>query len=249
MARLDFDSTAGRAADGSSRYFLLSALTQEILLDIIGEYGQTWRWLSSVYSDDYIEATLAQASLELMTDTTPAGAGMQPIADILLTEDAAGIEITSIPPDYAHLLLVLALRTDRAATTDDVMVSMNSVVSGGKYDTAYELVSMSSGSVIHSQANSQNTAVIPGASSGNNAEAGRQSNMLARIPNYALSGAMRELAYELVFTGNSNVQFIQHGQVVFDDAEDELIELAFYPVVGDNFLAGSRVTIYGLEAL
>lgn len=173
------------------------------------------------------------------------GAGA--IANSTLTGSAVSIDLTSLPTSYAHLLILAYIRTDRAATLDNLSLRFNND-STAIYDYNYTVASASGAP--SSVAATAQTAIriapnIPGATATANRfgciaflvnhYAGTANHKVATGNYWSLSGTTTAD----VFTGTCGGNWRSAAAIS---------RITIFPELGTNLVSGCRVTVYGLGA-
>lgn len=168
----------------------------------------------------------------------------RPIQDVILGGSAASFDFTSIDQNFAHLKLVLYTRGDTAALTQTVTVRFNND-SGASYD--FEDATFAAAGIAAAEsllATSGRVGLMPAATSPANWFAGTTID----IPYYAGS-ANNKIAICQSFTPN-NTTAANH---VIELAGTQWLSNAAITRItllpgANNFVAGSRATLYGLAA-
>lgn len=179
--------------------------------------------------------------------SAPAGGGdYSAIADSTLGADAASFDTNTIlggalPTTFAHLKLLAVLRGTTAAATQAVRLRFNND-SGNNY-SAFEVREFNGGPAAEESASA--SSMLVGTILSASATAGNPGMVELSIPNY------RGTVFNKIVRGSSG--WAQPGgtaQVVSDDmgvwaSTAAITRVAIFPAA-DNFLAGSRFTLYGL---
>lgn len=174
---------------------------------------------------------------------SPSGA-MQVIQDQLLTAPAAAVTFANIPQTFAHLLAEWSLRSDGATNNQALRVQLNGD-GGADYDLSVIRGNAGVASSISAFAQTSGyLGEIPAAT----APAGSFGPGELIVPDYTNSARLKSL------TGKSHAK---GGTVAADMWQHEhgtdwrstaaVTQLSFFPAVG-NFVAGSRITLYGLTS-
>jgi len=163
------------------------------------------------------------------------------IQRIELSSDTTEIDFVDIPSDYIHLSLIGALRTDNAATDDEVLVALN----GNSTDTDYrtQLVDFSGATATtDSSGNIEERwiARCPGAS----ADVGAFANFQAVCSDYATS-KRQSLTSEYGFDADGTESVVGIASCTKDDAAIVVDQITLTPNNGTNMASGSVVSLYG----
>jgi hypothetical protein len=170
------------------------------------------------------------------------------IADSTLSSgDAANFDFTSIPATYKHLRLVLSLRSDRAAATnDDIGIRFNND-SGNNYDYLMQFV-------VHSAALSTAEGVTPvsamraGRAPAATAVASDFAKLTIEIPDYASTNINKDLSSIGVYrTGTSSGQIINYQANGHWRSAAAISRITIFPITGTNWKQYSRATLYGMK--
>lgn len=173
--------------------------------------------------------------------TTGIGA-MQLISDQLLTVAAAEISFASIPATFAHLLLAYYLRGDTAAATTALNLQFNADT-GANYDIEVVLATAAAPAGAEVVAGTSLPPIsIPAAT----APAGQFGIGQLMVPHYAGSIGFKSLVgtfgYRSVHAGGGGPALAAFGDWRNTAA---LNRIRLFPTAG-SFIAGSRITLYGL---
>lgn len=170
--------------------------------------------------------------------------GIGSISDTTLGGSAANIDITSISATYAHLLVVAYTRGDAAAASTGLRLQFNG-------DTAanYDSQSLTGNAALTIAGEAFGLTVLgAGSIPANTAGANLFSANVLFIPHYA--GAANNkvcLALNSLKVGTTTgllFSIFQHG---FWRSNAAINRITFLPTTG-NFVAGTRITIYGMGA-
>lgn len=170
--------------------------------------------------------------------------GMHQITTSTLGADTASFDLTSIPSGYSHLVLTWMLRTNRSATTDSALVSLNNDTTNANYDRTYvQWAATQTIAQVLGASGSRNNIPLPAAS----ASAGYFGMGYLYIGNYASTTQYKVVQhYGTQWVGRTanDVLFFQCMQGWASTNAVSQITLA--PNVGSNFKSGSSVTLYGI---
>jgi len=191
-------------------------------------------------------AALARRVRDL--ETRPVQRTWVELADQLLTVAAPSIDFTGISQLYRHLHVVGMVRSAVAATTDAVALRMNGDA-GPSYNWVYANVRLSGGVATWAAAEGIAAGRIDlGLGAGNTAPANAFSPVELNLPDYRSlvhRKAVRGQAGHMVTLLAANIYAdLAHG--IWTTAGVAVSRLTFLTASGSNFMAGSRITIYGL---
>jgi len=173
----------------------------------------------------------------------PAPGGMVLVADSTLGAAAASFDITAIPGKYKHLQIVASLRSTKTATFDAVRIRFNND-SGTNYQNAIQYAVDGYNEMVEEEAATGGYTEAMAASS----PSGSFAACTVLIPDYAstvttyksftsTSGGLKgATAPHIVDAGGS-----------WNSGGAAITRITLVPGTGPNFLAGSRVTVYGLN--
>ncbi len=164
------------------------------------------------------------------------------LANSTLVGAAASISFTGINQTFAHLLVVAYLRGDTAAATVNTLMRFNGD-SGANYDYQTVRGAASTTSAVEVFAT---TGILVGQVPANTAAANLFSAHQITIPHYAQASNNKASSSQHVMkigtaSGNLNVE----GQAGFWRSNSAITQVSLTPAAG-NFVAGSRVTLYGV---
>lgn len=166
--------------------------------------------------------------------------GVGCVADTTLGASAASIDFTSLPTTYAHLLVVVYARSDRAATLDTVGGRFNGD-SAANYDYQY---AGGSGATTSAAESLGATSFYVGDMPGNTAGANLFSTSVFTVSHYAGSSNNKStVGHNLVKIGTAsgNLSARVIGGAWRSSAAINRITLV--SVLG-NFVAGTRASVY-----
>lgn len=176
---------------------------------------------------------------------TPPASVYTLIQDSSLGADGT-VSLTPIANSYKQLQLVCYLRTDRAATEDDLGVRFNGDT-GANYDGYSVKYNGNTPTTAGAEALAATSIKLTNAVPGNNATANVFGSVTITIPNYAGTAnqkALHALAGKKIGTAAGNMHVI-HGAGAWRSTS-AITRIDLLPLTGTNFKAGSRVTLYGL---
>jgi hypothetical protein len=177
------------------------------------------------------------------TYKTPPSVGAV-LGDVVLTSAQAVVSFASIPATYAHLVVAYQVRSSSAGVAtvrlqmrvnNDSGSNYNSQLVAGNNTTAFAQV--------QSGANHGYLGNVPAAT----ATAGQSGSGSIEIPNYAGTTFWKNAIYQTTRDENSAGANMVHyrGHVVWrSTAAINRVDLFFY---SGDFIAGSRITLYGVS--
>lgn len=172
--------------------------------------------------------------------------GMHLIAETVLGSDTASFDLTSIPATYRHLRLLVALRTDRAAQTNDpVVLSLNNDTTDANYDRQQVVVAGTT--VTGEQALAASGSRYICEATAVNSTAGNFNTGEIIIPHYA-STSINKVAtsniasWRVRSSGSVRLQFNMVGWA----STSAVSRITLTPAIGTNFKTGSAVSLYGI---
>jgi hypothetical protein len=247
LARLDFDQAAARAEVGEDTPAPLSALTRELLLDLMEAYGFGFQWSTTEYTTDDVDAALATAQRELMEEAAPVSSDYELIADVILASAGSYIQVADIPDTYRHLKLECQFKVAGTSETDeDMLIWFNGDDSSANYDYRFLRQRFSDGQVISGVTGSQDTGRLPYATM-NETVTDDFSKIDMTILDYAAVDRRKGAAFQAFKTGGYSPAAVTHGLTRWNVADDPIDTIRFEHASGANLLAGCRVTLYGLK--
>ena len=163
------------------------------------------------------------------------------IAQQILGADAASITFASIPQNFTHLLLLMAVRGTNASTSVDINMRFNGDT-GSNYDWQ-EIVATGGATTT---TNGVNVAFIEAAMMpGSTAPSGQVAPAVITLPGYSSARLHKQTTtqggYQTADTANGTQIFEFFGNW---KSTTPINQILLYPSAG-NFLAGSRFTLYG----
>lgn len=169
---------------------------------------------------------------------------MVPIADVLLASPQATIDFASIPQGYAHLFLVFQGRHSGAAP--DVMAIRFNGDSGANYD--FEKV-QPNGSTTTSFEFLAQTSLQSYNLPGTNAPGTTPGSVVVDIPNYAAT-AFEKTCHLEAFMKTTLVAGAMYDQFLGGTwrSTAAINRITLSTNSGSSFVAGTRVTLYGISA-
>ena len=171
--------------------------------------------------------------------------GIGALADTTLGGSAANVDMTSISATYAHLLLVIYARSDQAAQSVYVQLQFNGDTAAN-YDS--QRLTGGGASVLAAELFAQTSAIcghMPAATAGANLFGAS----IVFIPHYAGTtnnklalSISAEKAATTTGTMNNNLA------AAFWRSSAAINRITLIPNAAANFVAGTRVTLYGMGA-
>lgn len=162
------------------------------------------------------------------------------LADILVSAPQPTIAIPSIPQTSRHLVVIAALRGDNASHTLSLGVRVNG---DGGNNYGWQILDGSGAAVTGLNQTAQNMAVAGLVCAGSETS-GVFASSFALLPDYRAATA-HVLSGHASRIGSLNYVVRQFGGYYGIGAA--ITSLTFYPYAGaGNFVAGSRLTLYGL---
>ena len=169
--------------------------------------------------------------------------GFVAIYDSTLSGSAANFDITDIPATYRHLRLVFNLRTDRVATSDNLLLRFAGD-SGANYDWIRNYYTPGINTGESYGATSINLGLICGNSATANAFAGGE----LVIPDYSNTARLHNTTCFLgAKTGTSAGSFWYSHSSGSYRTTGAIARITLLPNTGPNFMTGCRVTLYGMN--
>ena len=167
--------------------------------------------------------------------------GMAQIGDTTLGAPAAQIDFQNIPQTFAHLLALITARGDVAATLTALNLRCNGDVGANYWVQGGQA---SAATMTAAESLSQTLAII-GYATGATAIAGYQGSAILFVPNYTAATPKTMLNLSGILTsGGTGGQVFRFGSAEYAQSL-AVNRLTFLPG-GGNFIAGSRVTLYGM---
>lgn len=172
--------------------------------------------------------------------------GMTMIEDIHLASAVAEIKFENIPTTYKHLRLVGSLRSAEAQTYDILLIRFNGDI-GNNYN--YMFFSIYHNNVLATGEGLGLTYFNPCAITGDNAISGRFAGFDMTIMDYADTVKHKDM---ITFRGYSRDNLTGGGQSINNArctwrSLSAIDEILFYLSGNDNFVVGSRMTLYGMN--
>lgn len=170
--------------------------------------------------------------------------GIGAIADTTLGGIAANIDMTSISGTYAHLLVVVYARGDTPAPTTGFNMQFNGDTAAN-YD--YQQMVGSAAVIVNSE-NFASTRISHGAMPANSAGANLFNASVMFIPHYAGTANNKVvISINASKSGTSTGNMLDYTQAGFWRSNAAINRITLFPAAG-NFVAGTRVTLYGMGA-
>ena len=161
---------------------------------------------------------------------------MKLIESKTLATAAASIEFTSIPQSFTDLVVVMSLRSARTNAVEGLLIAFNGSTANFTHRSLYGTLSSAasfSGSV-------GRVGVINGDSSTSNTFA----NQSVYIPNYT-GASNKSFSVDSASEDNSTSAWIELVAGLWSQTA-AITSIRFTPDLGNNLLAGSTVSLYGI---
>lgn len=225
-----FDYTSGNPDD-------LVGGGEASMTDIQGPFYDLESYLNS-------QVTAAVNTLQGRVDALEAAGGsVARIADIALAAPAAGFDFVSIPQTYAHLHVVMSLRTTAAATIADVLFRLNADASNNYHYT--RLYGTGAGAF----SDNQDSAAygFAGQCPGALTYAGAYATGELLISDYTNPETLKVVLARTGHRGGTTTpeRMLMHVETQWNLAQ-ALNRLQIFQL-GGSWAAGSRATLYGLR--
>lgn len=160
--------------------------------------------------------------------------------------DAASISIANILSSYNLLVVELELRTDRAATDDDVLVQVNADVTAANYHSSAAI--MTTAYAYSEQLGTAANWRLYNAAAGNTAPSDTFSFVRLYLPGYSQTDRQKTMSWEgfdLRNTTSGNLVALAGGGR-WANPGARISRLVLTPGAGANFKSGSAFAVYGL---
>ena len=197
-------------------------------------------WLQLFYdgtqwSDVFIPPTLNTPAIAINTART------------VLGSNAASVTISSIPATYQHLLLILEITSDAAASLADVLLRFNADATSANYYSQYK-TGVSTAVTSAEEVATRSGIYLKAAAKGATFSTGNAQTIIF-IGNYASSTMRRSLSYHSYVHGSdsSGNLFSASGGGDWTNAAAAINSITFLPQTGSNIVTGSAYTLYGLN--
>jgi hypothetical protein len=172
------------------------------------------------------------------------GAGQTQLYDNVASGAIASWDVSSISQAYKHLEIVVSGRTDRAATNQQVGIRFNNDT-GANYDWQNVRAAAAGTAATESIAD---TSIVITNMTGTTATASFVGSSLVEIPDYTSSAfykTVNALSIFQVGTSTGNITELVYGGTWRNTAA--VTRVTVFPYTSGNFIAGSRLTIYGMN--
>lgn len=188
--------------------------------------------------------TLTQVGQDIAIASTGGAQVFALLSDTLLAVDTASFDITGLDQTYKHLKLVAQLRGAEAAENVAPLVRFNND-SGANYKWTFIYTATNAGSAFATLESDGTTSARIGLCPANSADAGSAVTVEMLISSYAGTTFWKQLVYHGISSNISNVAHEFNGGGSWQSTA-AITRVTLLPDVG-NWLAGSRLTIYGLD--
>lgn len=165
------------------------------------------------------------------------------ISDTILTGSVSSFDLTSIPGTYKHLHIDYSLRSNRAAASDRVKVVINNDTGANKYESIlyYWFQPSTWGTTDPGVTNSVQATFV----CGNTSMTGSYGGGFMDFVDYAATNKLK-----LFQTRGGQIQSTTIKPEIYDGMAtwrdfSAITRITISPVFGTNWLAGSRITLYG----
>jgi hypothetical protein len=174
----------------------------------------------------------------------PASSGIEKLFDTLLSSPAADITIPNIPQTYSHLRMIGMLRGDLAAAYTDLRMQFNGDT-GANYDS-YQMYSFAAGAAAVSELLAQTQMGWVSTINAGTATAGFFTPVVFDIPDYrsVLASKMVQGRASMWYSTGSQTLYLRVLEGRWRTFSSPLTSIRFF-LAGGNFVAGSRLTLYG----
>jgi hypothetical protein len=169
-------------------------------------------------------------------------------ARTVLGAGAASVTISSIPATYQHLLLILEMRTNVAATGDGIWIRFNADAVAADYYSQNLVISAATSTASESLGATNTGLFIPQSAVGSTGSAGNGRAMIW-IENYA-STTLRRAAHWQAYSHKGNTTGLLKATVGggdWTDATNPITSITFLPQTGTQVSAASAYELYGLN--
>lgn len=181
------------------------------------------------------------------TVATPGG-GMFKITGNTFAGTSANIDLQNIPQTFMHLRIILALRSNNAALTDNAWFEFNADATQANYDREQLLVSGTTAPVTESLGSAAATSRQLLLACGNTALANAYSQHIIDIPNYADTGKLKMVTAEnIVWTVRTTAGLSINKRIMGWASTAGISRITITPVTGTLWMAGSSYNVYGIR--
>lgn len=205
-----------------------------------------------------VTSSVSQAALEAaVAATVPTSAdldvqvasGLFPIREVELAAQAATIDITGIPAGYRNLLVIGSLRSNVATTFDTALVEYNGDTAGANYNVqaVHTANTTTTGTQSIAASAARSAVLTSGATSG----AGDYAPFRMWIPGYASLAKTKliDVGQAAPTTRASAGLFTRRtAQHWYKSPIEAINRITFTPATGTGWVAGSVVSVYGVQA-
>lgn len=163
----------------------------------------------------------------------------------LINSPVSSQSIPNIPAYFKNLLLILEMRTDVAATSDNILLRFNSDTTAN-YDYEYFVVSGTTVTAVEALA--ATSILLPFSAAGSTGSAGNGYAAIW-IYNYTSTSMRRDVDIRCGVTANTTTTNIKKGDcsAFWRNAANAINSITFLPQNGTNFAANSAYTLYGVN--
>ncbi len=159
------------------------------------------------------------------------------------------VSISNIPATFKHLLLVTEIRTDVAATFDNLLVRFNDDTTVTNYYMQYGFHSNTTWTSAEVLGATHGAVLCGSIAAGASAPANVFGIGIIYIPNYAASSVQRALTYQGGSRGGTGTGTMRaaNGAGFWLNAAAAINKITLLPQAGTNIAANSAYTLYGLN--
>ncbi len=178
------------------------------------------------------------------TGTAPVweAGGVTLIAETVLSGNATSIAFTSIPATYRHLMVVAWLRTDLANTVDQARIYLNADTTAANYDSLRADAANAGITVTQNLGSYIGGSMTTGATS----PANQFAQVVGYVPNYAQAQYKLWTASGSAWCTRSAAGIVDFSRSAGWANTAAVTAFTFTPHGGNNFVSGSRVSLYGI---
>lgn len=163
------------------------------------------------------------------------------IATVELDSTASSLNLNSISQNYEDLVLIASFRSDRAGTAhDDLHMTINGAT------TNYTVLRFySDGDTVENGVKlTGDTYMYSGTINGSSSSANTYSTVTTYFANYSSSSASKKISIENCSENNAADGWLNFMSGLWDDTS-AITSLSFFSGSGNNFVSGSKVSLYG----
>jgi len=185
---------------------------------------------------------LTQSSNDISIAATGSAGAMTQLADTTLGSGATTIDLTSISGSYNHLRLLCQLRVDEITSDDWIYLRFNNDSGGNYSDNGFWIITTTFQAVANETAQTKGRLALV---CGSTATANAATIVTIDIPNYTGTTFFKQ--YTANFTGvPTSASRVETGQLGGQWHSTAAITRITLLPTSNNFITGSRVTLYGI---